>query len=421
MSDRYISKSLFLHLVEDIGKFFAKKQDVPKKIKTGTVISENADFAEVGEWSDGNPNDENRIGYFVSVDGTEAGKTMVKATSMSDVRGITMSHPAFAANASADKYDADGNLLKQYDYVGFAGFVPVIDNGTCTVNGRCMPSDDGTAVPSSSNLGYRVIERIDDMRVIVLVEPQSDMIVRIKDDIIQLFDDISNLSGASDEKIVEAVNNYLEANPIEESDPTVPEWAKNPEKPSYTAEEVRALPDNTQIPAKTSDLQNDSGFLTEHQDLSNYATKEEIPKTASDVGADAAGTADNKVATHNTALDAHSDIRLLIEGLTSRLNTLADSDDATLDQMSEVVAYIKSNKSLIDSITTSKVSVSDIIDNLITNVANKPLSAAQGVVLKDLIDKILPAVTTADDGKFLRVSDGAWSAVALTDVSEVGA
>lgn len=207
--------------------------------------------------------------------------------------------------------------------------------------------------------------------------------------ILKAVNEIADRTGVSDEKISEAVNNYLKANPIEESDPTVPEWAKSPEKPSYTAEEVRALPDNTQIPSKTSDLQNDSGFLTEHQDLSNYATKEEIPKTASDIGADAAGTADNKVATHNTALDAHSDIRLLIEGLTSRLNTLADSDDTTLDQMSEIVAYIKSNKSLIDAITTSKVSVSDIIDNLTTNVSNKPLSAAQGVALKALIDEIV--------------------------------
>lgn len=207
--------------------------------------------------------------------------------------------------------------------------------------------------------------------------------------ILKAVNEIADRTGASDEKISEAVNNYLKANPIEESDPTVPEWAKNPEKPSYTAEEVGALPDNTQIPSKTSDLQNDSGFLTEHQDLSNYATKEEIPKTASDIGADAAGTADNKVATHNTALDAHSDIRLLIEGLASRLNALADSDDTTLDQMSEIVAYIKSNKSLIDAITTNKVSVSDIVDNLTTNVSNKPLSAAQGVALKALIDGIV--------------------------------
>ena len=150
--------------------------------------------------------------------------------------------------------------------------------------------------------------------------------------------------GVSDEKIAEAVGTYMEAHPIEESDPTVPQWAKQPEKPTYTALEV---------------------------------------------GADASGTAVAKVSEHNTASNAHNDIRLLVQGLTTRLNALADSDDTTLDQMSEVVAYIKSNKSLIDAITTSKVSVSDIIDNLTTNVSNKPLSAAQGVKLKALIDAIL--------------------------------
>lgn len=95
-----------------------------------------------------------------------------------------------------------------------------------------------------------------------------------------------------------------------------------------------------------------------------------------------------QITTHNTATDAHNDIRLLIEGLTTRLNTLADSDDTTLDQMSEIVAYIKSNKSLIEGVTTNKVNVSDIIDNLTTNIANKPLSAAQGVALKALIDAL---------------------------------
>lgn len=37
------------------------------------------------------------------------------------------------------------------------------------------------------------------------------------------------------------------------------------------------------------------------------------------------------VNTHNTATDAHNDIRLLVDGLTNRLNALADSDDTTLD------------------------------------------------------------------------------------------
>ena len=135
----------------------------------------------------------------------------------------------------------------------------------------------------------------------------------------------------------------LENITFEETDPTVPAWAKAATKPSYTASEV---------------------------------------------GADPSGTAASAVSTHNTATNAHNDIRLLVEGLTTRLNALADSDDTTLDQMSEIVAYIKSNKNLIDNITTNKVNVSDIINNLTTNVTNKPLSAAQGVAIKGLIDNL---------------------------------
>lgn len=58
-----------------------------------------------------------------------------------------------------------------------------------------------------------------------------------------------------------------------ETDPTVPAWAKASSKPSYTASEVGALPSTTVIPTKTSDLTNDSGFLTQHQDISGKADK----------------------------------------------------------------------------------------------------------------------------------------------------
>lgn len=67
--------------------------------------------------------------------------------------------------------------------------------------------------------------------------------------------------GASTEEIKEAVGAYMQEHPFEETDPTVPDWAKRPEKPTYTAEDVGALPDNTKIPTKTSELDNDSGFL----------------------------------------------------------------------------------------------------------------------------------------------------------------
>lgn len=92
---------------------------------------------------------------------------------------------------------------------------------------------------------------------------------------------------------------------------------------------------------------------------------------------------------HNVSTSSHNDLRILVEDLAASLRALSNSDDTTLDQMREVVDYIKNNKTLLDSITTSKVNVSDIINNLATNVSDKPLSAAQGVVLKALIDSIV--------------------------------
>ena len=88
----------------------------------------------------------------------------------------------------------------------------------------------------------------------------------------------------------------------EEKDPTVPDWAKSPEKPKYTADEI---------------------------------------------GADLAGTAESKVSTHNSDSNAHS------------------------------------------SLFISKVNTSDIADDLTTDNSDKVLSAAQGVAIKALIDKII--------------------------------
>ena len=145
-----------------------------------------------------------------------------------------------------------------------------------------------------------------------------------------------------------------------------------------------------EIPTKTSDLTNNSGFIT----AAAVTVKSVNGKTgavslsASDVGADASGTAGVAMSGHNVHPSAHNDIRLLITELTNRLDALANSDDDTLDQMAEVVAYIKDNRELIEQITTNKVSVADIVNNLTTNVSNKPLSAAQGVALKALIDAI---------------------------------
>lgn len=50
---------------------------------------------------------------------------------------------------------------------------------------------------------------------------------------------------ASSEQIAAAVSQYLKDNPITETDPTVPAWAKKKNKPTYTAAEVGALSEGT--------------------------------------------------------------------------------------------------------------------------------------------------------------------------------
>lgn len=151
---------------------------------TNTVISPNADYAEVGEWADGNPTGEDRLGYFVAVAQVDDNTIKIrKATSADDVRGVTVYNPAFSGNAAAEKYGEDGELLKQYNYVGVMGIVKIIDNGQCAVNGRCMPGDDGTAIPSTNNMGYAVLERVDATHVLIAVEPNADMIQRVKTDV----------------------------------------------------------------------------------------------------------------------------------------------------------------------------------------------------------------------------------------------
>lgn len=57
----------------------------------------------------------------------------------------------------------------------------------------------------------------------------------------QLMEIIKGLGGADPEAIKTAVAEYLAAHPIEETDPTVPEWAKAETKPTYSAAEVGAI------------------------------------------------------------------------------------------------------------------------------------------------------------------------------------
>jgi hemerythrin-like domain-containing protein len=305
--------------------------------------------------------------------------------------------------------------------------------------------------------------------IVAYIKANKNLIDGITTNKVSVSDIIDNLTTNASNKPLSAkmgaeLKKLIDAIKIPTSLPAsdVYDWAKQPSKPSYSKDEVGlgnldnvkqysasnpppypvtsvngqsgavsldasdvgAMPAGTKIPAKTSDITNDSGFIKSSeapvQSVNGKtgavtlaagdvgARPSTWTPTYSDVGADKSGAASSAVSSHNTNTSAHNDMRLLIEELTTRLNALANSTDSDLDQMAEIVAYIKSNKTLIDSITSSKVSVADIVNNLTSNVANKPLSAAQGVALKALIDAIeIPTKLSqlTDDSSHRTVTD----------------
>lgn len=120
--------------------------------------------------------------------------------------------------------------------------------------------------------------------------------------------------------------------------------------------------------------------------INGKALTSDITLSASDVGADISGSAETQVSNHNADETAHNDIRKLIQDLKDDVTHFLDVDDTTVDELSEVLQLIENNKGTLESLTTTKVNVSDIIDNLETAMADKVLSAKQGVVIKELID-----------------------------------
>lgn len=186
----------------------------------GTVSSSTgADYAEYFEWKDGNPNNEDRVGYIVTLDGDK----IVKANTGDDVLGIC-SGTAMVLGDSAEWnwnkryltddfgriiyedrmehheaiYNPDGELIKEawdeevhapkqnpeYDatkayikrsdrpewqIVGMMGKLYVRDDGSCVVNGYADVKD-GIATKASGKTNMRVMERVTDNIVRVLMK-----------------------------------------------------------------------------------------------------------------------------------------------------------------------------------------------------------------------------------------------------------
>ena len=180
----------------------------------GAFLGSGADFGEYFEWLDGNPKNEDRRGRFVTLDGdkirlaTAEDDYILGAVSgsgcfignsqseewqgkyLKDIFGDIITQeveipesidaktgetiPAYTAKQFAVNPDYDGDqkyigreFRKEWAPVGFHGQIVMVDDGTCQVNSFCKPSVNGVATASVD--GYRVMTRIDDTHIKVLV------------------------------------------------------------------------------------------------------------------------------------------------------------------------------------------------------------------------------------------------------------
>ena len=121
-----------------------------------------------------------------------------------------------------------------------------------------------------------------------------------------------------------------------ETDPTVPSWAKQANKPTYTAQEVGALPSSTPIPSALSELSDDtthrvvtdtekstwngkSDFSGNYNDLSNKPTIPTVPTNVS------AFTNDAGYLTPNSISNKANKIAIVNYGTSSTTTTLSEN------------------------------------------------------------------------------------------------
>ena len=196
--------------------------------------SSGADYARQYEWLDGNPNDEDRRGLLVVLDGSKI-RIATSDDDIEDCEGIVSTCPAFVENdpdewhdrylkdvfgrritqeviipeetitKSVEKIDEETektvieevtevipehtiiqfvvnpeydpeqeyicrDVRPEWTVVGFSGFIVAVDDGTCQVNGYCTTGENGVLTMSETRTAYRVMERKDDNHILVRIK-----------------------------------------------------------------------------------------------------------------------------------------------------------------------------------------------------------------------------------------------------------
>ena len=193
----------------------------------GAFVPGGADYAEMFETLDGKAID---VGYFVTTEGDKIRKATGRDTY---ILGVTSATPGIIGDSGEMRWkgkfvideweriqhhevilpaekDKEGNIIilerkemqpvlnpewdPQREYiprkkrlewvpVGMIGKVLVRDDGSCEIDGYCMPNDEGIA--TNSEQGYRVIKRTGENQVLVLLNSvpanQSNLVKELKE------------------------------------------------------------------------------------------------------------------------------------------------------------------------------------------------------------------------------------------------
>lgn len=160
---------------------------------TGGYNTMSADYADLFEWADGNPDNEDRRGMLVALDGDK-----IIPAQGNNIYGIISANPSIIGNNPIEwhgkyKKDVFGSVIKdengepilseEYDPnkkyelrserpewspLGLVGRLIIVDNGSCEPNGY-VSARNGIGTASLSTTNIRVLKRIDDNHVEVFI------------------------------------------------------------------------------------------------------------------------------------------------------------------------------------------------------------------------------------------------------------
>ena len=186
------------------GSSSSRRTTFISQINTGNLLiagnlqqNNGCNFAEYFEWADGNPNNEDRVGYMVSTDGEK----LIIATTIEDCIGVVTGTGAFIGDAASvewkdrflrdewgrvlteevngeikqienPNYDPEREYIprmyrKEWSPVGLVGRVYTRQDGTLTVNGyaTCM-----NGVATKADKGYKVLKIVNENIAILLIK-----------------------------------------------------------------------------------------------------------------------------------------------------------------------------------------------------------------------------------------------------------